>query len=137
MMMTLLVILSLIGLTDSIYLAHKKNRPDPLACLIGGGTDCDTVVKSKYNKMMGLPNEYWGVIFYLTNLALVIYTTYVDQTIFNLPIRPLWLALTAVGALASVALIYIQGAILKHWCEFCLVSDLTNILIFLILTFNL
>jgi len=134
-MITLLVIASLIGLVDSIYLAYKKTRPEPLVCPISGGAGCDAIVKSQYGKLLGLPNEYLGIIFYLINLALVLYTAVAGGASYQTLIRPLWLIMAAGAAIASVALTYIQGVIIKHWCEYCLVANVMNLIIFISLIY--
>lgn len=132
-MTALLIIITLIGLIDSLYIAYKKGRPEPLLCPIGGGPECDAVVKSQYSKILGIPNEYLGATFYLANLGFLAYTNYVGWTILNVPLRPVWLIMAATGALAAVALTYLQLVVLKHICDYCMVANAANLLIFLIL----
>ena len=135
-MMWVLTIAALIGLVVSIYIAYKKSRLEPLVCPLSGGTSCDTVVKSQYGKLLGIPNEYLGIIFYLVNLALVLYTAVARPASYQTLVRTLWLIMAAGAAIASVALTYIQAVILKHWCEYCMVANIMNLIIFFAVVYS-
>jgi uncharacterized membrane protein len=62
-------LLTLIGLTDSIYLAisHYRVYTDigyTSFCAISRAINCDTVSQSPYAIMLNLPVAVWGVIGY-------------------------------------------------------------------------
>src|SRR3989338_7721002 len=58
-----IIILSLIGFTDAAFLLAKRISGAPIPCFITSG--CDTVSKSPYSVLFGVPLSAWGVLFYL------------------------------------------------------------------------
>jgi len=57
------IALALVGFTDSAFLLAKRISGAPIPCFITSG--CDTVSKSPYSVLFGVPLSAWGVIFYL------------------------------------------------------------------------
>lgn len=120
--------LALIGLCISLYILLHKLQHKKLVCIIG--EDCNEVVKSKYGYMLGIPNEAMGVLYYLFMLgAMILLLSGFDQ-VFGISL----LFLVRIGAgfalLVSVYLALIQLLKLKKWCEYCLATALTNLIIF-------
>lgn len=115
-----LMVLALLGLADSVYLLLKKLKNEKIICFLG--KDCDAVVKSKYGKTLGVPNETLGILFYLVVLG-------------GAPLNFIFLLRIAavLAALASLYLIGVQAFRLKMWCEYCVASAVINGLILLLL----
>ncbi len=115
----ILLVLGVLGLVDSIYLAGHATADTALFCDIGAGLDgCNTVAQSPYSKFYGIPLAYFGVAYYalLALLALIV------------AFRPLkliykgLLAYAVVGAVASVVFLFIQFVFIKALCIYCIAS---------------
>lgn len=126
-------IFAFIGLLDSAYLLYKKLRHEKLACLIG--EDCDKVVKSKYGYVAGVPNEAFGLAYYLFALGTFGYAAIGGPFLAGVSIVFLLKIATVLASFASVYLLVIQAFVLKEWCEYCLLSAFVNFDILLILFF--
>jgi len=123
-----MLVLSLLGLFDSIYLWWVYTSPArPLVCLGGGG--CDAVRASAYAHLWGQPLPVFGVAMYAT-LALLV---------FSQPLVPAWWAparrysiatLSGSGFLFSAYLTGLEGRVIHAWCAWCVVSALTVTVIF-------
>lgn len=122
MLTPLLFIFAIIGLVDASYIFYKKHKKQNLICVIGEHT-CDAVVNSKYNKIFGIPNEVLGILYYLFVILMAFIGS--NTTIF------MQLAASA-ALLGSIVLTIIQWKVLKIWCEYCLLSALMNLGIFVV-----
>ena len=123
-------ILSLIGLADALYLAYKKLKKEKLVCFFG--EDCNKVSKSKYGYFFGIPNEVFGIGFYFFALSLFVLSLLGVITIFEISLLSLLLLAAILASIASLYLLWIQAAVLKTWCEWCILSALVNFLILLV-----
>lgn len=119
--------LALVGLADAGYLLYKKLRHEELVCFIGD--DCDRVTKSKYGYTLGIPNEVFGIAFYLFCLLLFSLSFLGSSLLLGFSLVALLLAAATVASLASLYLLLIQAFVLKEWCEYCVLSALVNFLI--------
>jgi uncharacterized membrane protein len=122
-----IIIAATVGFVLSIYIWRKKKQGEKLFCLIGD--DCNRVVNSRYATTLGASNEIIGILYY-AGIAIA----------FSLGLSGLvsfsfwWLTpITGVAALFSVYLVSVQLFILKEWCEWCLVSAITSIIIFILI----
>lgn len=108
----LLLGLTAAGAIQALYLLRKKMTKKIPVCIIG--EECGKVLESKYNKLLGIPNEVLGLIFYIVAALLVVlqWKTLLDITIFA-------------GGFFSLILIYLQWRIIKAWCFWCLMSAIT------------
>lgn len=97
-----LIVLAFGGLANAVYAVRLTHR-----CSNGS---CSLVFGTKYARLLGFPNSYLGVGFYLGLMAFGI-----DRSIRG-PVLPLWpaLAASAVGMLVSVYLAYILFLKLKE-----------------------
>jgi uncharacterized membrane protein len=67
------LVLTLVGLGISIYLAYEHATANAtLACSGGGAIDCVKVTTSSYSKLAGIPVAYLGVAFFVGLLAVAI-----------------------------------------------------------------
>jgi uncharacterized membrane protein len=108
------VILGIIGLILSFLIFYSKERNKKLICFIG--KDCNKVIHSKYARTFGLRNEIIGMIFYLL-------------VIINVPY--LWV-ISLVALVSSIYLFIIQVFKLKEYCDYCILTGIINLGIFLL-----
>lgn len=121
-------VLALVGLLLSAYLTlFKLGYVGSLECAIGG---CETVQGSAYAYFLGLPVAAWGVGGYGAILAVAL-----------LGLQPRWAgarwvavaltALSAAGVLFSAYLTYLEAAVIRAWCQWCVGSAIVVTLVFL------
>jgi protein-disulfide isomerase/uncharacterized membrane protein/rhodanese-related sulfurtransferase len=127
---TFLLILSLAGLFDSVYLLWVYTSPShPLVCL---GTGCDVVRASRYAHLLGRPMPVYGVLMYL---ALVL-TVLVQAWLVSPGVRRT--AMTAVAIIAgggvafSLYLTSLEAFVIHAWCAWCVGSAIIVTLFFLV-----
>lgn len=125
----LLIFLVAIGLIDSIYLSVKSVNGSSLICSITHG--CEKVLNSQFAHIGPVPVAFLGVLFYLILLVLLLLKN-------NWKIRNFSLIyiISLMGALGSIWFIALQIFVLKAYCQYCMVSDVNMILIFLGLCFG-
>jgi uncharacterized membrane protein len=102
------------GVAIAAYLTWIHYQPGALVCL-RGSTGCETVSKSSYAELGGVPVALLGLVAYVVLL-----------------VSAFLRALVAVAAAAAIALaglafagwlVYVQASILDAWCAWCLASD--------------
>jgi len=116
------LILILLGLLDSAYLTYIHYAPEQLTCSIKRG--CDIVNLSKYATLWGIPVAAYGIFFYLVGGFII-----VNKQRFLL-------AWTIIGLLVSAYLTYLEAFVIKAWCQWCLVSAIIIILLFILALVN-
>ncbi|MFA6295217.1 MAG: vitamin K epoxide reductase family protein [Candidatus Paceibacterota bacterium] len=119
-----LIVIALIGFVDAGYLTveHFQGKIPP--CTISGG--CEVVLTSPYSVILGIPVSLAGVIYYL--LILVGVSAFLESK--NLSILKWTMLFTAFGLGASLWFVYIQVFTLHSYCQYCLVSAFTSIILF-------
>ena len=119
-----IAILSFIGMVDALFLTLKRNA-GPIPCHITGG--CEQVLTSQYSAVFGIPISLIGLAFYLTVFSLAVFelsgTSKTLKWVF---------ALASIGLAISAVLVGIQAFILKSYCEYCLLSAILVLSIFLL-----
>lgn len=99
------------GTLISAYVWYKQVTSGPVLCI---GTGCARVIRSRYGRLLGLPNGSLGVLYFggaaIASLATAPWAT-VILIIATLVALPLYGYLT-----------YLQYAVLKAWCVWCLAS---------------
>ena len=108
-----LVVLALLGVTDSI-LVHNKIVHDAGACVIFTG--CQDVLHSSYALLLGISLAWWGLAFYIS-LALILLWWAISE-------KPRLLARLwcAGGFVFSLYLLGVQAFALHEFCSYCLCS---------------
>lgn len=121
-------IAALIGLLDSIYLTIAKLLNSKAMCIEGLG-DCWSVNNSPYSEIAGIPIAIFGALTYLAILALLFlenrsefWQSNASTAIFGI---------TLVGVLYSAYLTYIEIAVLRAICPFCVVSAILMTILFI------
>lgn len=116
-----LILLSFLGLVDTLYLGIKRGKPVP--CTITTG--CEEVLNSRYSAVAGIPISWFGFAFYLTVFAAAAFARFGDDE--RLLRLIFWPALAAF--LISLGLVAIQAFVLQAFCQYCLGSAILSTLI--------
>ncbi len=136
-----ILILAFVGICEAIYLISKRKKNEKPVCI--GKSNCSLVLESKYNKTFGVYNDVLGLIFYLF--------TFVAHVIFLLNFLKIglayeaddfvrWLLLLFMAALLiaflmSMRFVFLMAFKLKTWCQWCVGSAVTVVLMTLIVLF--
>lgn len=112
------------GLVDSTLLTQEHYSDIILPCSVTQG--CETVLNSKYSEVFGIPLAVLGLVFYFSVLLATLYFVQSGRDW----LKKLLLAMGVVGFVSSLGLVYIQGVVIKAWCQYCLISALSSTLIF-------
>jgi uncharacterized membrane protein len=120
--------LAAIGLLDTIYLSYVKIAHSEVFC--GGSRACDTVNSSLYSEIAGIPIAYLGLAANIVILLLLFMETRGD---FWMQYSPLIVfGMTLAGTLYSIYLTYIEIAVLRAICPYCVVNAVVMLLLFVI-----
>ena len=117
------LIFGFLGFLDAAYLTilHFRNAFPP--CTISG---CETVLTSQYSIIFGVPIALFGSLFYLIIMAFSLAIFLHKRKIFA---HGLFLS-AFTGLFVSAVLFFIQMFILKSFCQYCLLSELFSVLVF-------
>jgi len=115
-----LLLVSFLGLIDTLYLGLKHGKPVPCSITTG----CEEVLNSRFSQLAGIPISWFGFAFYLSVLSAAVYSTFGDDRLLNLIFWP-----ALVGFLISVGLVGVQAFILHAYCQYCLGSAILVTLI--------
>ncbi len=113
---------SLLGLADSIYLTIQHVTGQSVRCTIIAG--CSEVLSSSYATFGGIPLAMIGAAAYFCVFSL--------STLAAFGYRSAGQLMTVVVGLMFVVtlwLVYLQAFVIRHFCQFCLLSAATTILL--------
>ena len=127
------VALVVVGLLVSIYMTIYKVTSNDSMCI--GSGDCKTVNASKYSEVNNLPVAVFGVVGYLAILAVHYFENRNRFFKQNSTLMIFGMALT--GFIFTVWLIYVEIALLKALCPFCVTSQVAMTIIFIIAVMRL
>lgn len=123
-----IAVLSLVGLLDSVYLLLAKlGHIGSLSCTVSHG--CDVVNTSQYSVFMGVPVAAIGLAGYLILLGIAIVGLQPRQLAASWPDTAMAI-LSGGGLLFSLRLTYYEFFELNAVCQWCVVSQLAILLIF-------
>lgn len=105
-------VLGLAGAAIASYLLFERYSGGTVACSFGG---CETVQRSHYSEVLGIPVAVLGLTAYLSLLGL---TFLRSQTAHAAS-----LAVALTGVIFSAYLVYAQIVLIGAICEWCLASD--------------
>ena len=125
--------LTVIGLLVANYMTIYKITNNESMCIGSGG--CSIVNASSYSEVNGIPVALVGVIGYLAILA----SFYLEGKpgFFQDNGLMIQFALTLLGFLFTVWLIYVEVALLKAYCPFCITSQISMTIIFILTVIRL
>lgn len=118
-------LVALAGLADSIYLTVHHYTAEPVPCSVITG--CEQVLTSSYAEIYGIPTAAFGVAAYLTALVLALLAAFGNRQSWSL-----FGAVVVVMAIFTGWLIYLQAVVIEAFCQFCLISAATTLLLLLI-----
>jgi uncharacterized membrane protein len=127
------VALVIVGLLVSIYMTVYKLTSNNSMCL--GSGDCSTVNASRYSEVNGIPVAVIGVLGYLAILATHFFENRNNFLKQNGTLLIFGMALA--GFIFTVWLIYVEVAILKALCPFCVTSQTAMTIIFILAVIRL
>ncbi len=122
------IALTIIGLLVSIYMTIYKLTDNDSMCI--GNSGCSAVNSSKYSEVNGIPVAGIGVIGYATILGIL----WLERKpgFFKSNGTMMLFGITLIGFLFTVWLIYVEIALIKALCPFCLTSQIVMTLIFIL-----
>lgn len=122
------VALAIVGLAVSIYMTIYKLSGNDGMCL--GSGDCSTVNASVFSEVNGIPVAVFGIVGYAAILAVHFYEDKMEFLRRNGIMLIFGMSLT--GFLFTIWLVYVELAILKAICPFCVTSQVAMTAIFII-----
>jgi uncharacterized membrane protein len=123
------IVLSIAGLADALYLTWIKFTNNYSLCIQGVG-NCESVNTSSYAQVMGIPVAVLGAGTYLLIIIILLSETRIDHLKSN---ATLYLfGITLVGVLFSAYLTFIEIAVLKNICPYCVLSAILMTILFVL-----
>lgn len=121
-------LVSLVGLADAIYLTVQHITGASLRCTIVSG--CSEVLSSPYAQVGPIPLAAIGTAAYFVVFSLAILAAFGHY--FAIPFLKIVLALMF---LTTLWLLYLQAFVIRHFCQYCLLSAaVTTVLTAIIFT---
>ena len=128
----LAIALTVIGLLVSVYMTIYKITSNDNMCI--GSKDCSVVNASRYSEIniagSRIPVAVLGVAGYAALLALLLFepkNNFLQQN-GNL----VFFGLSLMGFLFTLYLVYVEVALIKAFCPFCVTSQIAMTLIFIL-----
>jgi uncharacterized membrane protein len=121
-------LVALLGLLDSIYLTYTRLLGITPPCGVSLFSGCAVVARSSYSVLLGIPLSVYGIVFYGFAVALSLTLMY-KKLLFG---KELLLASAAAGLLSSSYFVYIQVAVIKALCIYCIFSALCALVLFVL-----
>src|SRR5215212_7689568 len=128
----LAILLTVVGLLVSIYMTIYKITSNDSMCI--GSGDCKTVNQSRYSEVsvggLRIPVAVLGVIGYTAILAVLLSEQRADFLQQNGSLA--FFGLSLMGFLFTLYLVYVEIALIKAFCPFCITSQIAMTLIFIL-----
>ena len=118
----------IIGLLVSIYMTIYKYTDNTSMCV--GNHGCDVVNHSRYAEVNGIPVAVIGVVGYLAILTGLLLES--RNKFFTQNGTMLVFGMSLTGFLFNVWLIYAEIALIKALCPFCITSQISMTIIFIL-----
>jgi uncharacterized membrane protein len=124
----LIVILSILGAIDALYLLIYKLTGINQMCLGNGG--CHNVNFSSYSEIYGIPVSALGLVAYLVIMVIIILESRIRLAQENGPLAVFGISL--IGVAFSAYLTYLEFYVIHAVCPFCITSAIVITLIFIL-----
>ena len=127
-LLQLTVALTILGLLVSIYMTIYKFTSNDAMCV--GSGDCHTVNTSKYSEVNGIPVAAVGVLGYTSLLGVL----WLERKpgFFKDNGSMIFFGISLIGFFFTLWLVYVEVALLKAYCPFCITSQISMTLIFIL-----
>lgn len=124
------IIITLIGFFDSIYLAvsHYRNYVDlsyQSFCAVSRTLNCDTVSQSPYSIFLNVPVPIWGIVGYGGFLFLLVFALHEGAVK-----KRIWTMLfitSLIFSVYSLILAFMSSYYIRSYCIMCILSYLVNL----------
>ena len=123
------IAISVAGLVDALYLTWVKITNNYSLCLQGVG-NCETVNNSSYAEVMGIPVAVLGAGTYLILIIILLSEARIDHLKVNASLYVF--GITLIGVLFSAYLTFLEIAVIKDICPFCVLSAILMIALFIL-----
>ena len=123
-----LVALAIIGLLVSVYMTIYKITSNDSMCI--GSKDCSVVNASRYSEIYGIPVAVIGLLGYAVILTVLLLER--NPGFFKQNGTMLLFGLSLTGFLFTLYLIFLEIALIKAYCPFCITSQATMTIIFIL-----
>ena len=122
------IALTILGLLVATYMTIYKVTNNESMCI--GSSGCSEVNASRYSEINGIPVAVLGVLGYAAILALL----FLEQRpgILQQNGTMMFFGVSLLGFLFTLYLIYVEVALIKAYCPFCLASQAVMIVVFII-----
>ena len=122
------IALTILGLLVASYMTIYKVTNNESMCI--GSSGCSEVNASRYSEINGIPVAVLGVLGYAAILALL----FLEQRpgILQQNGTMMFFGVSLLGFLFTLYLIYVEVALIKAYCPFCLASQAVMIFVFII-----
>jgi uncharacterized membrane protein len=132
MLRKVILIFAFLGLSDAIYLLIIKLSSNKALCVPGLG-DCWSVNNSIYSEWNGIPISVFGMLAYISIILLL---TFLNRITFLKNFNHIFvLGISLIGFIFSIYLTYLQIAVIKAICPFCIISAITMTTVFVLSIF--
>ena len=121
-------VVSLVGLADSIYLTVEHLSGRSVRCTIVSG--CSEVLSSPYATVRGYPLAAVGAFAYFAVFSLATLAAFGYRSLGKL-----LAAIVAAMFLTTLWLLYVQAFVIRHFCQFCLLSAVVTTALTIIVFF--
>ena len=126
------IALTVIGLLVAAYMTVYAITSNDSMCI--GSGDCKTVNNSRYSKIdiagLEIPVAVLGVMGYASILAVLLLEPRIGFLEQNGTLA--FFGLSLMGFLFTLYLIYVEIALIRAYCPFCIASQVAMILIFIL-----
>jgi len=122
------IALTVLGLLVSIYMTVFKLTNNENMCI--GSHGCSIVNASGYSSIHGIPVATVGILGYLS--ILVLFYLEGKPGFFQTNGTMIQFAITLTGFLFTVWLVYVEVALIKAYCPFCITSQISMTIIFIL-----
>lgn len=109
------MLVALGGLADAIYLIVHHYSGVAVQCTLVQG--CEEVLTSKYAEIYGVPLAVFGAAAYFTVFSLATLAAFGNSRAWQI-----FGVFVAIMSVFTIWLIYLQGFVIKAFCQFCLIS---------------
>ncbi len=123
----ILLILFIISLISSAILSFN-----PTSEICEPGSGCEVIHASKYDFTFGIQNSHYGVIIFI----FMIFLTYSQIKKPKKNKRLLIHIGIILGAIIAVYFIYLQQFVIKSYCKYCMVIDISMLIALVIIIFT-
>ena len=120
------LVVALFGFLDATYLTFEHLLGFSVGCSIVDG--CDKVLSSTYSTILGFPTASLGMAYYL----IMLFLSFLYINTQKVKVATLFSRLSVLGFIFSIWLVYLQIAVIKAICIYCMFSALSSTALFIL-----